>query len=188
MASKLPTACARCWLAALAALAAWTPVPASAPDPAPDPSSDSAPAHAEGEVAEAADGAPAADTRGYVMGPPLNGRFDLTVFYGLHHVQDFRFALGPLRAGIGRERGWVVELALSLEFGNSSGVAECIELESQLREDVENVLSLQQGRALLTTAGKVRLKQDLLAMFNRRLTTARVRQLYLTDFLVHTNR
>lgn len=119
----------------------------------------------------------------FELGPSLKGRYDLTVLLGNDRVDAFQFAVNDLRANIGRS-SWMGQISLVLEFGAGTGVAECEIDEIQIRETIRLILLDQQGQQLLTTAGKLKFKQELIAMINASLKSARVRQVYFTEFAI----
>lgn len=120
----------------------------------------------------------------FELGPSLKGRYDLTVFLGNDRVDAFQFAVNDLRANIGRRSNWMGQISLVLEFGAGTGVAECEIDEIRVREAIRLILLDQQGQQLLTTAGKLKLKRELISMINASLESARVRQVYFTEFAI----
>lgn len=120
----------------------------------------------------------------FPLGPSLRGRYDINVFLSNEKVIPYQFEINELRGSAGRRSNWVVQLSFALEFGSGSGVAECQGDEMKLRETIRAVLLDHHGRQLLTTAGKLRLKQDIIGIVNASLKSARVRQIYFTEFAV----
>ncbi len=53
-----------------------------------------------------------------------------------------------------------------------------------MRDAIISVLSTRQAAELLTTAGKKKLKEDLLQSLNFRLPTQNVKEIYFNEFLV----
>jgi hypothetical protein len=120
----------------------------------------------------------------YALDPPLNGRFDIKVFRREDKVREFRVEVPGIEEYIGTRNDWKVKLALVVEFGGGSGVTELQGCLAQAKIDIQKALQAFEGRELLRPEGKDRLKQDLIDTLNRRLRTAQVRQVYLTEYLL----
>ncbi|MCE5230867.1 flagellar basal body-associated FliL family protein [bacterium] len=124
----------------------------------------------------------------YRLGQALKGRYDISVLLSNERVSPFQYEINDVRSGVGRATNWAVQLSIALEFGAGTGVAECENEEAKLRDTIRTVLMDQSGQQLLTTAGKIRFKHQLISMFNATFQTARVRQVYFTEIHLATIR
>jgi flagellar basal body-associated protein FliL len=118
----------------------------------------------------------------YALDPPLKGRFDTKTLLYRHRVTAYRYELKDVEQAIGERRNRKVVLSLAVEFGGESGMAEIQANQARTIDDLGKVLSRFTPKELLTPEGKRRMKEAMVAVLNRRLGTARVRQIYLTDF------
>ncbi len=176
----------RHWLlAAACTLAGSLAVAAMASSPAPEKhgAAEAPPAAAHGEApahgaVEGSEGAPAGPA--YKLGPPLAGKFDLSLLRASRRVADHRVALEPVEAKLGVEGNWQVRLEVTLEFGSESGLAESHAMMKKLDRDLKDLLRAHTGPALLTVAGKLHLKEDIIASLGARFETVRLRQAYFT--------
>jgi hypothetical protein len=116
------------------------------------------------------------------VGPPLNGYFDLSVLRSGSRVAQFRLKLEPLIVQLnGPQRA---EIHATVEFGIESGVAELGQDLAPVMEELRGVTTRYTMAEMLTTAGKLRLKDEMAEVINRHLKTAQVRQIYFTNFRV----
>ena len=78
-----------------------------------------------------------------------------------------------------------IELGVVIEFGGESGMAELQNLEASVRQEIERLLRDIRFGELIHPEGKSRLKELIVRTVDRQLKTARVRQVYLTEFRVN---
>lgn len=140
------------------------------------------PAEKEAPKGEEGKGAEAAPK--WKPGPPLDGHFDRTVLRYTQWVQAYRYPVTALRKSLNQGTPAVVQLSCSLEFGSEAGMAEVTANETAVVSDIRGALDGFSAAELLTAGGKLRLKEAIVTALNRRLLTARVRQVYLTDFRI----
>lgn len=137
----------------------------------------------EGAAGKEGEGAaPAAPA--FKLGPPLGGYFDRTALRSLARVQQYRYLLKDVTQMFNTEKAWGIRFSCAIEFGSESGVAELENEQNAALNDLRSVVSSFKFEELLSVAGKIRLKEEIAKALNRRLATARVRQVYLTDFLM----
>jgi len=117
-----------------------------------------------------------------VLDKPLNGYYDLKVLRASARTGRYQYALKDIQQTTHQGPVWEIMMSCSIEFGSPSGPAEMAEDELGIREEMQQILGGCVPSELLLAAGKLRLKEDLIAALNRRLKTAAVRQLYWTDF------
>lgn len=116
---------------------------------------------------------------------PLHGRFDIKALRALDRVAVYRLELPKVEERIGPpERSSSVMFTCTVEFGGPSGCAELESKQALVMEDMERVASKYTPQELRPPAGRERLREDLIFAINRRLETARVRQLYFMEYLV----
>jgi flagellar basal body-associated protein FliL len=172
-----------CGLLALVGLA-WSSSapPATHGEPA---AKEEAPKGEHGATEEAAE-APAEPV--YRMGRALNGRFDVSTLRTGTRIDEFRYRLPELRANlpITQRRIAFVRISLVLEFGQETGMAEIQRSEKEILDEIQNRLANCRPRRLLLVEGKLQLKKELITTLNRRLRTAQIRQIYVTDFVIAT--
>ena len=117
-----------------------------------------------------------------VLGKPLGGYYDINLLRPASRTVRYRYAFKDILQTINQGYPWRVMISCSIEFGAESGLAEVGENEAAFREDICKALERFAPRDLLRTSGKRRLKEEIIAAFNRRLATVRARQVYWTDF------
>lgn len=116
-----------------------------------------------------------------VMGEPLKG-FDLSLLRSGARLAEYRRELGTIKATTHGHIPLEASITTVLEFGRDSGVAEAEKLHSILRTLVSDALGEFTSKELLSVEGKIRLKERIIAAVNLRMTTAKVRQVYFTEF------
>lgn len=146
--------------------------------------------HGGGHGGEAAEEAPPP----YALGPALDGYFDVNVLRSTHRVHNLRHETGDVTITIwerdrhsrsGRRlepRKHLLLMAATVEFGRESGMAEAHVHAKDIQQTIREVGERFEWEELLSVPGKLRLKRTLVRALNRRLQTAQVRQVYLTDF------
>ena len=115
------------------------------------------------------------------LGAELRG-FDLSVLRSARRVEKWRHELTRLQGSTTGKNQRSPNLSCSLEFGRESGKIEARMKDRNLHTVVEDLIGEFTSAALLSTGGKILLRERILTAVNRRLTTARVRQVYLTEF------
>jgi hypothetical protein len=115
-------------------------------------------------------------------GPPLAGYFDLSVLRASFRVNPMRQALDPMQVQL--DGAWRAEIRCTVEFGSPSGLAELGRIRTAVMEDLIGAAAQFKAAQLLTPAGKLSLKDEMVRAMDRRLKTARVRQIYYTDFRI----
>lgn len=146
----------------------------------------------EGEPRKAeGEGKDAAKTPPPKLDPPLDGHFDRSTLRAVHRLADCRVPLKGIHQTIqhvnektSENETWQVSVECVIEFGTPSGVSEVSTNEQAMQTDICEVIQGFKFRELTTVAGKLRLKLAIVAALNRRLKTARVRQAYLTAFVI----
>lgn len=121
----------------------------------------------------------------YQLGPSLDGHFDRSTLRSTRRIVQNRFPFICVEQAL--EEGddtWVVRMDCVVEFGTSSALAEMPQYEKMVETDIRETIQGFRIRGLNTVAGKLRLKQAVIQAINRRLKTARVRQVYLTNFII----
>ncbi|MCL5270761.1 MAG: flagellar basal body-associated FliL family protein [bacterium] len=127
--------------------------------------------------------AAAAATR-YELGRPLDGYYDLSVLRSGRRLARCRYALPEIQVALGNRQNWQLRLDCAVEFGAETGMAELAQCELAVNDDLTQFLRTIQPEALLTLGGRQELKDRFTQLINRRLRTARVRQIYITDIQV----
>jgi flagellar basal body-associated protein FliL len=129
-----------------------------------------------------------AATPQYTPGPPLNGRFDMSILRSGVRVTSYRYSLPKINITLacGAHHAAQVRLNLVLEFGSEAGMAETKNHESGLQSELTDLLGHFDTQQLLKTSGKMQLKDAVVRLFNTRLRTAQVRQVYITEFIVQS--
>jgi hypothetical protein len=136
---------------------------------------------AEGEGAKANGGkGPSAA----LPGKPLGGFFDLSTLRSGRRTVRYRQALDDISQTLNLGTPWTVQLSCVVEFGSPSGPAEMKIHEDALHEEIRHLIENYTPFDLLRNAGKRRLKGDIIDAVNRHLVTARVRQVYWTEFWI----
>lgn len=120
----------------------------------------------------------------YKPGPDLNGYFDRTVLRSLNRVSEYRYPLEDLRQVVNAGTPTLIRINCVLEFGSEAGMAEVDAHKKAIVANIIEVMGLFRPQDLITVPGKIRLKEAIAAAINHKLTTARVRQVYLTDILM----
>jgi hypothetical protein len=143
---------------------------------------DAKPAEGEEKKGEGKDGA--ASKPQYKLGQPLDGHFDRYTLRSTRNVASFRYPLKDIVKSLNLDRPWQIRMGCAVEFGSESGMAEIAANHAACQVEILNAIERFTPQQLLTPGGKLRLKEAIIAGLNRRLATARVRQVYLTDFVV----
>lgn len=121
----------------------------------------------------------------YKLGEPLDGYFDRTTLRSGQRVVKLRRQFQVAQTVNVGKVAWLVKLGCVLEFGSETGVAEVEHDQNAVLNEIRSaVLNTANPGALLTVPGKLRLKEEIAGGLNRRLATARVRQVYFTEFLI----
>jgi flagellar basal body-associated protein FliL len=122
----------------------------------------------------------------YRLDHPLNGYFDMSTLRTGSRVAAYRYALPDIQTTLplGPNRSVHVRLSLALEFGDETGIAEVQRGKVAISNEFQSVLERFDPRLLLQTAGKLELKDALVRALNRRLRTAQLREVYLTNFVL----
>jgi hypothetical protein len=144
------------------------------PAPAPSPTPEAAPTPDMGLARPLAD---------YQPGPELKG-FDIGLLRSTRRVHDFRYPLKNLRTGLLGEKPMALDVSVSIELSNESGIAEVRDNETFLRAVLTDLMSHADPPSLLSVAGKAEMKERIVRTLNERLKTSRVRQVYFTHFFL----
>lgn len=138
-------------------------------------------------TAPGGDGAAAAQVHTPQIGGPIEG-FDLAVLRSAERVNRLRHPIEKMRASVPGAEPMTVNFSVALEFGRDSGVAEVAAKEELYRAMLQDIVGHMRAEELMTVGGKIRLKEWMARDLNRRLQTARVRQVYLTEFRIVPSR
>lgn len=130
-------------------------------------------------------GSAESEPQGPQLGPDLEG-FDLTVLRSKRRGKIWRYEIGKIEQTTMAPEQRRIRFSCSLEFGSESGDAEARKLEDDLRESIREVLSEITSDRLLSFAGKMRLKERIARLANEMFSTARVREVYITEFFLET--
>lgn len=147
-------------------------------------------------AAEKKEGAPPAEKEGakgegdksaepvkkFKSGPQLNGYFDRSVLRYARWVIEYRYAFNLLHKTLNLGTPAMVQFSCVLEFGSEAGMAEVAANETAVSNDICGAMDGFEAAELISAAGKLRLKEAIATALNKRLLTARVRQVYLTEF------
>lgn len=116
--------------------------------------------------------------------------FDLSLLRSSSRVSSWRYLLkgvksiahgksGPEEESIGKRS---IFTDIVLEFGRPAGMAEASDREVRLRATIRDLIGKFSSDDLLTTQGKIEFKERIVSEVNAIFKTAKVRQVYLTDF------
>lgn len=121
----------------------------------------------------------------YTLGESLRGYYDRTLLRYTTRLTGLRYRTGKIDLSLG-ERSWRshVRIELAVEFGRESGMAELQSNWTAMSGEIQDTIGRFDPRELILPTGKWRLKEALVAQLNRRLQTARVRNVYITDFIM----
>lgn len=117
----------------------------------------------------------------YALGAPIEG-FDINVLRSGRRLGELRYTMDGVMGTAIAEEPWIVHLSLSVEFGRESGMAEAEKKDAILRTNLGELLGQHKTQELMTIPGKMKLREEIIALLNKQLETARVRQVYFTDF------
>ena len=167
------------------------PVPAAEGHGAP-PAAHGAPAadaHAAPEAQEPPRGAGASEREidDFKLGKQLESRFDITVLKNRARICKYRMELVDISHPIRSTPKFYLQFSCVVEFGNQSGVVELRENLFPVEEDIRKLVHVMTFKALSHHEGKQELKLAVAEVINRRMLTARVRAVYLTDFKLSKN-
>lgn len=132
-----------------------------------------------GETATAEEEAPT-----YALGEPLGELFDRSVLRSTRRVKELRYPIEGIEATFGNRRTRTVMLSLCIEFGSETGMAEIQEREAEFREVIGRAIKNFKVSDLVRSEVKYRMKETVAHQLNIRLKTAKIRQVYLTDFRI----
>lgn len=119
----------------------------------------------------------------YKLGPELEG-FDLSVLRSTVRLEPHRYEMGELVATSSMPHPKHLRFQCVLEFGNESGLAEVERSHDIYKAMIMDSIGRMTDEELKTTAGKLELKETIIRECNRRLKTARLRQIYFTYFTI----
>ncbi|HOE95423.1 MAG TPA: flagellar basal body-associated FliL family protein [Candidatus Sumerlaeota bacterium] len=163
---------------------AGAPAHGTAPEPTAGAAADEAEAAASGETGHGKAAEP--QRPAFRLGPELKGFYDYRVLRARDRLEPYRYPLEGIVVqdsdGLRKQK---IELGVVIEFGGESGMAELQSLEASVRQEIERLLRDIRFGELIHPEGKSRLKELIVRTVDRQLKTARVRQVYLTEFRVN---